>query len=213
MKIFSYYRSSAAYRLRIALNLKGLSPESTFIHLRRGEQNSPAYRQINPFGLVPALEHEGRTLYQTVAIMEYLEEIQPLPALLPRAPWDRAYVRSIAMSIACDIHPLNNLRVLKYLKETLAVESAQHDRWYAHWIKVGFSGLEALLSQEARVGNFCFADAPTMADVCLVPQVYNAERMNCDLDPYPTLRRVTANARAHVAFREAEPDRQSDAEK
>jgi maleylpyruvate isomerase len=212
MKLFGYYRSSAAYRLRIALNLKGVTADPHSVRLRRGEQALPRYRSINPFGLVPALEHNGQVFTQSLAIIEYLEEILPQPALLPSDARDRAYVRSIALSIACDIHPLNNLRVLNYLKDELALETASRDRWYAHWIRTGLSGLETFLAGDSRVGTYCFGDVPGLADICLVPQMYNAERMKCDISDYPTLRRITAAARTHPAFRAAEPEAQPDAE-
>jgi len=212
MKLYSYFRSSAAYRVRIALNLKGLTAEAVPVHLRRGEQHGQIYRSANPFGLVPVLEHEGHVLSQSLAIIEYLEEIQPAPPLLPAAPVDRAFVRSLALSIACDIHPLNNLRVLDYLRNELAMDSTRRDQWYAHWIETGLTGLEALLARSVRVGPFCLGDAPTLADVCLVPQMYNAERMKCNVDAFPLLRRVAATARRLEAFRAAEPERQPDAE-
>jgi maleylpyruvate isomerase len=212
MKLYDYYRSSAAYRLRIALNLKGLIAEHIPIHLRRQEQAAFAYRSLNPAGLVPALEYEGHIYSQSLAIIEYLNEIQPEPPLLPRSAADRAYVRSLALSIACDIHPLNNLRVLNFLKNDMQQDDAQRDSWYAHWIRVGFTSLEAVLAKEARVGSFCCGESPGLADICLVPQLYNAERMRCDTEPYPTLRRIAANARALPAFIAAEPERQADAE-
>ena len=212
MKLFDYYRSSAAYRVRIALNLKGLKAQSIPVHLRRQEQAAPAYQAINAAGLVPALEHEGRIYSQSLAIIEYLDEIQPTPPLLPASPADRAYVRSLALAIACDIHPLDNLRVLNYLKNEVKLDDAQRDRWYAHWIRVGFTALEAVLAREVRVGTFCCGDSPGLADLCLVPQLYNAERMRCDTEPYPTLRRIAASARALPAFMAAEPERQADAE-
>jgi maleylpyruvate isomerase len=212
VKVFTYFRSSAAYRLRIALNLKGITAESVYVHLRREEQSSPAYLAVNPQGLVPALDHDGHRLSQSLSIIEYLEEIRPEPPLLPAAPLDRAFVRGIAMSIACDIHPLNNLRVLSYLKNRLGADSPARDRWYAHWIDAGFTGLEAQLSTDARVGRFCCGDSPTLADICLVPQMANAERMRCRLEPFPTLRRLVANARELPAFRAAAPELQADAE-
>jgi len=212
MKLFTYFRSSAAYRVRIALNFKGLTALAVPVHLRRGEQSAPSFLRANPFGLVPALEHGGHVLSQSLAIIEYLEEIHPSPPLLPQAPADRAFVRSIALSIACDIHPLNNLRVLNYLHDELAVDPAHRDRWYAHWIETGLSALETLLARDARVGAFCYGDTPTLADICLVPQIYNAERMNCRLDAYPLVCRAASNARRHAAFRAAEPERQPDAE-
>lgn len=212
MKLFTYFRSSAAYRVRIALHLKGMAFEAVPVHLRRGEQASAEYLRANPLGLVPALEHAGHILSQSLAIIEYLEEIQPLPALLPAAPADRAFVRGIAQSIACDIHPLDNLRVLQYLKKELELDDAARDRWYAHWIGVGFTGLEALLARSSRVGHFCCGETPTLADVCLVPQMANAERMKCDLSAFPTLRRLVANARELAAFQAAAPEAQPDAE-
>lgn len=212
MKLCGYYRSSAAYRVRIALNLKGVNPELAFVHLRKQEQNAASYRELNPFALVPTLEHGGHLLSQSLAIIEYLEEIQPRPALLPATPADRAYVRGIALSIACDIHPLDNLRVLNYLKDELAVDTAARDRWYAHWIATGLAPLETLLARDSRLGTFCFGEAPGFADLCLVPQIYNAERMKCDLSAYPTVRRIVAAARLHPAFHAAAPELQPDAE-
>lgn len=212
MKLHGYYRSSAAYRVRIALNLKGLEAEQAFIHLRHREQNARAYRELNPAGLVPALEHDGQLLTQSLAIIEYLDERFPAPALLPATAADRAYVRSLAMAIACDIHPLDNLRVLDYLKDELHIDGGQRDRWYAHWIEVGFTALEAMLARDARVGRFCCGNTPGLAELCLVPQLYNAERMHCDTSDYPTLLRIAANARALPAFIAAEPQRQADAE-
>ena len=212
MKLFGYYRSSAAYRVRIALNIKGLTIEQIPVHLRRQQQAATAFREFNPAGLVPVLEHAGHYYAQSLAIMEYLDEIQPLPALLPAKAADRAYVRSLALGIACDIHPLNNLRVLNYLKDELQIDGPGRDRWYQHWIGSGFAALETTLSRETRVGSFCCGEMPGMADACLVPQLYNAERMHCDTSAYPTLRRIAANARALPAFQAAEPERQADAE-
>lgn len=212
MKIYDYFRSSAAYRLRIALNLKGLTADRSFIHLRRKEQAAPGYLAVNPMGLVPALEVDGRTLTQSLAIIEYLDETHPTPALLPRDPLDRAWVRSVALAVACDIHPVNNLRILNHLRDALGQDEAAGNGWYAHWVAEGFRGLEAMLANDDRVGRFCFGDEPSLADICLVPQVFNAERMNCPLDPYPTIRRIAAAARALPAFQAAEPGRQPDAE-
>jgi len=212
MKLYGYFRSSAAYRVRIALHLKGLACEQVFVHLARKEQSTPAYRELNPAALVPALVDGGRTLHQSLAIIEYLDEIQPAPALLPATAADRAYVRALALDIACDIHPLNNLRVLRYLKDELKVDDAIRDRWYAHWIAVGLGALETVLARDPRVGEYCFGNAPGLADLCLVPQVFNAERMHCDLSAYPTVRRIAATARNHPAFQAAAPERQADAE-
>jgi maleylacetoacetate isomerase len=212
MKVYGYFRSSASYRLRIALNLKGLTAEQSFIHLRKREQTAPDYLAVNPMGLVPSLVEGDRTLTQSLSIIEYLEEAHPDPALLPRDPLDRAWVRSIAQAIACDIHPINNLRVLNRLRDQLGLDEGARNAWYAHWVAEGFRGVEAMLSANPRPGAFCFGETPTLADVCLVPQVMNAERLNCPLDDYPTIRRVAAAARALPAFQAAEPDRQPDAE-
>jgi maleylpyruvate isomerase len=212
VKLYGYYRSSAAYRVRIALNLKGLSVEHAFVHLRRKEQLAAAWLQLNPAGLVPALEHQGLLHTQSLAIIEYLEEIQPQPALLPPAPADRSFVRAVALSVACDIHPLNNLRVLNYLRDELGVADGARDRWYAHWTAAGLAALEQQLSRDSRVGKHCLGDQPGLADVCLVPQFYNAERMKCDVTGYPTLRRLVAAARALPAFAAAAPERQPDSE-
>lgn len=212
MKLHGYFRSSAAYRVRIALNMKGLAADQAFIHLRRGEQNQDAYLKLNPEGLLPTLEHDGHHFSQSLAIIEYLEEIQPQPRLLPATPQDRAHARGIALAIACDIHPLNNLRVLKYLKTDLGHDQVQVDRWYAHWIATGLAALEARLARDSRTGTYCVGESPGLADICLVPQIHNAERMRCDLDAYPVLRRIAAAARALPAFATAAPERQPDAE-
>jgi maleylpyruvate isomerase len=212
LTLYGYFRSSAAYRVRIALNLKGLHPEQAFIHLRRGEQHEDAYRAINPDGLLPALEHDGRVLTQSLAIIEYLDELQPRPPLLPAALHDRAHARAIALTIACEIHPLNNLRVLRYLKHDLELEQPQVDEWYAHWIAAGLSALELRVAGDTRTGTFCLGETPGLAEICLVPQIYNAERMKCDLTRYPVLCRIAAAARALPAFQAAAPDRQPDAE-
>lgn len=212
MKVHGYFRSGAAWRVRIALNLKGIAPEQASVHLRKQEQALPAFRSLNPQGLVPVLEHEGARLTQSLAIIEYLEEIQPQPPLLPRDPLDRAWVRGIALAIACDIHPLDNLRVLRYLEDPLGIDEAGRNRWYAHWVAQGFGPLEAMLAADPRTGRFCCGDTPTLADICLIPQMGNAARMKCSLDPYPTLRRIAGNARALPAFAAAEPDVQPDAQ-
>ncbi|CAO3435333.1 maleylacetoacetate isomerase [Azospirillum endophyticum] len=212
MKVYDYFRSSAAYRLRIALNLKGLTADRRFIHLRRKEQSAPDYLAVNPMGLLPALEIGDRTLTQSLAIIEYLDETHPTPALLPRDPLDRAWVRSVALAVACDIHPVNNLRILNHLRDTLGQDEEARNAWYVHWVAEGFRGLEAMLAGDDRVGRFCFGDEPTLADICLVPQVFNAGRMNCPLKAYPTIRRIAAAAAELPAFQAAEPGRQPDAE-
>lgn len=213
MKLFGFFRSSAAYRVRIALNLKGLTVEHIPVHLRRKEQLADQYVALNPQGLVPTLvTDDGAALGQSLAILEYLEETHPEPALLPAGATDRAHVRAIALAIACDIHPINNLRVLNYLKAELGQTQEVVDRWYAHWIATGLAAVEAKLAADRRTASFCLGDTPGLADICLVPQVANAERMNCPLDAFPTIRRITANARALPAFQAAEPGRQPDAE-
>jgi maleylacetoacetate isomerase len=214
VKLYDYFRSSAAYRVRIALNLKGVVPdERTFVHLRMGSQRAQDYLALNPQGLVPALAlDDGEVLTQSLAIIEYLDETRPEPPLLPVAPPARARVRGIALAIACEIHPLNNLRVLNYLIGTLGVAREQKDGWYKYWVDVGFEALEKKLSQERETGVFCHGNAPTLADVCLVPQIANARRFNIDLSPYPTLTRIEAACLALPAFAGAAPERQPDAE-
>ncbi len=213
MKLYGYFRSSAAYRVRIALNLKGLAPEHASVHLRKGEQAEPRFAALNPQKFVPALEtDDGAPLTQSLAIIEYLEEVHPHPALLPTDALGRARVRAIALAIACDIHPLNNLRVLTHLGRQLGQDEEARNAWYRHWITEGFTALEAMLANDPRTGRYCHGDQPTLAAVCLVPQGYNAERFDCDLTPYPTLVRLAAAARALRAFADAAPERQPDAE-
>jgi maleylpyruvate isomerase len=211
MVLYDYFRSSAAYRVRIALNLKGLAAERRFVHLRKGEQRAPAYLEVNPQGLVPALVDGDETLTQSLAIIEYLDETHPSPPLLPARAADRAWVRSIALAIACDIHPLNNLRVLKYLAKPLQVDEPRRDEWYRHWVAEGFAALEPQLAARAT-GAYSLGDAPTLADICLVPQVANANRLKVPLDPYPRLRAIDAACREHPAFDAARPEAQPDAE-
>jgi maleylpyruvate isomerase len=212
MILYDYFRSSAAYRVRIALNLKGLASERRFVHLRKGEQRDPAYLELNPQGLVPMLVVGERRLTQSLAIIEYLEEKHPQPPLLPVGPEDRARVRAAALSIACDIHPLNNLRVLKYLSKPLGVDEPKRDDWYRHWVVEGFTALEAQLAQHSASSPFCFGDTPTLADVCLVPQVDNALRLNVPLDAFPRIRAVNAACLALPAFDQARPENNPDAE-
>jgi maleylacetoacetate isomerase len=204
--LYDYWRSSAAYRVRIALNLKGIDYESRPIDLREDVQKSAEYRALNPQGLVPTLEIDGHRLTQSLAIINYLDLRYPNQPLLPASAANRAHVVAMAMTVACDIHPLNNLRVLKYLKHELGQSQEAVDRWYAHWIKEGLPALEALAAPEA--GKFLFGNAPTGADVCLVPQLYNARRYNVPLDNYPTLLRAEENANKMDAFAAAHPDRQ-----
>jgi len=214
MRLYDYFRSSAAYRVRIAMNLKGVQPdERTFVHLRMGGQRAQDYLALNPQGLVPALAlDDGHVLTQSLAIVEYLDETYPDPPLLPSGAAARARVRAIALAIACEIHPLNNLRVLNYLLGTLGVSKEQKDGWYRYWIDVGFEALERSLSNDGDTGRYCHGDRPTLADVCLVPQIANARRFDLDLSPYPTLIRIEAACNELPAFAEAAPARQPDAE-
>jgi len=214
LKLYSYFRSSAAFRVRIALALKGLPFEYVPVHLLKdgGQQLSEQYRALNANALVPTLLDDDHALSQSMAIVEYLDETHPEPALLPGTALDRAYVRAVAQSIACEIHPLNNLRVLKYLKHTLGVSEEAKDAWYRHWIEIGFAGLEATLTREGKAGRFCLGDAPTLADICLVPQVFNAQRFQVDLDPYPTIVRIFEACMELPAFQQAAPKAQPDAE-
>ena len=185
MKLHSFFRSSAAYRVRLALEIKGLAYETVVHHLRKGEQRKPEYRVLNPQGLVPTLEDAGHVLSQSLAIIEYLEEAYPkTPRLLPPDPLSRAIVRAMSLAIACDVHPLNNLRVLDYLKSAIGQSQEATDVWYRHWIGEGFAALEELVRQHSRGGRHCFGDAVTMADACLVPQMYNARRFQTDLSSH-----------------------------
>jgi len=214
MKLYTYFRSSAAYRVRIALALKGLDFEAVPVHLVRGggEQHQPEYRALNPAGLLPALEDGGQVLTQSLAIIEYLDETHPEPPLLPGTALDRARLRAIAQHIACEVHPLNNLRVLKYLSGTLAVDEATKKAWYHHWVGGGLAAVERLLAGDPRTGTFCHGDTPTLADLCLVPQVFNARRFDCDLSAMPTITRIVAACEELEAFAQASPARQPDAE-
>ena len=202
--LHDYYRSSAAYRVRIALNLKGIDYDRHSVNLAEGAQKQAEYRGLNPQGFVPMLEIDGLKLTQSLAIAVYLDQKHPHPPLMPSEPADSAHVRALAMTIACDIHPLNNLRVLKYLGGTLNVTQDQRDAWYAHWVVEGLAALEALAAP--RAGAFVFGDQPTLADVCLVPQLYNARRFAVPIAPYPSLRRADESASAHPAFAAAHPD-------
>ncbi len=214
MQLYSYFRSSASYRVRIALNLKGLPYEYVPIHLLRGggEQFSPEYRKLNHDAIVPTLVDDGHALQQSLAIIEYLEETHPTPPLLPATAVDRAHVRSIALQIACEIHPLNNLRVLKYLKHTVGVTDDVKDAWYRHWVEAGFETLEARLAGDARTGKLCFGDTPTLADICLIPQVFNAQRFKVDTARFPTIQRIYDHATQLDAFERAAPGQQPDSE-
>ena len=211
LKLHSFFRSSASYRCRIALNLKGLAYEPAFVHLVKdgGQQLAPTYRALNPQGLLPTLEHEGRVLTQSLAIIEYLEEVWPQPPLLPGDPETRARVRAFALAIACDTGPVNNLRVLRYLKRTMGQEQAVIDTWYRHWSESGLQACEALLPSIRH--PFCFGEQPTLADIVLVPQLYNARRFNTDLSDVPRLVAIDAACCALPAFANAAPEAQPDA--
>jgi maleylacetoacetate isomerase len=204
--LYDYYRSSAAYRVRIALNLKGIPYESRPVNLLHSEQRGDEYRALNPQGLVPMLEIDGHRLTQSLSIMVYLDQVYPENPLMPRDPVDGAHVRAMALTIACDIHPLNNLRVLKYLSNELGLPQEERDAWYIHWIREGLPALETLAKPGA--GKFLFGDEPTIADVCLVPQLFNARRFNVPLDDFPTLLRADESANKLEAFAAAHPDRQ-----
>ena len=211
--LHGYFRSSAAFRVRIALNLKKIAYDQAFRHLRKGEQRARDFLKLNPQGLVPALEIDGNVLTQSLAIIEYLEETRPEPALLPRDAAGRARVRSLAYASAIEIHPINNLRVLQHLKRALGQNEDGVKAWYRHWIADGLVKFEADLKRDKTTGAFCYGDAPTMADCCLVPQVFNAQRYQCDTAPYPATMRVFAECMRLDAFDLAQPSKQPDAEK
>lgn len=214
MKLYSYWRSSTSYRVRIALNLKGLSYEVVPVHLLRdgGEHLKPDYKALNPQSVLPTLVDGPVTATQSLAILEYLEETHPAPPLLPSDPAGRARVRAFAQAIACEIHPLTNLRVLKHLTGALGQSEEDKLAWYRHWTAAGLEALEAMVAGHAATGTFVHGESPTMADICLVPQMYNARRFKVDLEPYPQLRRIDAACRALPAFAEAAPEKQPDAE-
>lgn len=212
MKLYGFFRSSAAYRVRIALNLKGLHYDPVSIALLGGGQFEPQFAAINPQNLVPVLEHEGRLLHQSLAIVEFLEERYPDPPLLPKDAWERSRVRSLALLIACEIHPLNNVRVLNYLADTLQASQERKLAWYAHWIGTGFEALEKRLAGEKETGRFCHGDRPGLADIALVPQVANANRYQVDLARFPVIRRINQACLELDAFRRAMPENQPDAQ-
>lgn len=213
LTLYSYWRSSAAYRVRAALNLKGLEYTIIPVHLVRegGEQHGEAYRAINPQELVPSLEHGQRVLRQSMAIIEYIDETWPDRPLLPATARDRARVRAMAQLVGCEIHPLNNLRVLQFFERTWNVPQAERELWVRHWIEQGFAALEALLKESPSTGTYCEGESPGLADCCLVPQIYNARRFGVSMDPYPTIQRIEEACMALPAFEAARPDNQPDA--
>lgn len=211
--LYDYWRSTASYRVRIALNMKGLVYATRAVHLVRdgGQQHAEAYRSLNPQQLVPCLVDGQTVITQSLAIIDYLDEVWPQPRLLPVDPGERARVRSLAMVVACDVHPLGNLRVLQYLQNQLELNDAQKLEWSRHWIAEGFAALEAMLVADGTTGRFCHGDTPTLADVCLVPQLYNARRWQVALEAYPTLCRIHAACNEVDAFRRAAPEAQEGA--
>jgi maleylacetoacetate isomerase len=210
--LFGYFRSSAAYRVRIALAVKGVAYEHAFVHLTRngGDQLQPAFAALNPQKLVPALKVDDALLTQSMAIIEYLEEVYPTPPLLPADSRERAWVRAVAQAIACEVHPLNNLRVLRYLVRDLGVTEAQKNAWYRHWCQEGLASVEAMVA--SRAGRYCLGETLSMADLLLVPQLFNARRFDVDLSAFPTLSRIEANCLSLSAFAQSAPGMQPDAE-
>ena len=214
LKLYNYYRSSASFRVRIALNLKGLNYDYVPVHLTKGggQQFAPEFKSLNADALIPVLDDDGHVLTQSLAIIEYLDETHPEPPLLPTSPVDRAYVRSFALTIACEIHPLNNLRVLRYLVKELGASEDSKNTWYRHWVEQGLAALEARVASERRSGRHVLGDQVGIADIMLVPQVFNAKRFDCRLDHVPTLMRVFDHCMELPAFADAQPSRQPDAE-
>lgn len=214
MKLYSYFRSSASFRVRIALALKGIAADYAAVHLLQegGQQFAAGFRAMNPAALVPVLDDDGTVLTQSLAIIEYLDEMRPQPPLLPAGAADRARVRAIALAIACEIHPLNNLRVLGYLRNTLDIAEEQRNAWYRHWVETGLATVEAMLAGDARSGNCCHGDTPTLADICLVPQIFNAQRFKARLDHVPTVMRIHEHCLTLPAFALSVPSLQPDAE-
>ena len=211
MKLYTFFRSSAAFRMRIALNCKHLAYAPQMVSLPKDEHKLSSYLAVHPQGLVPALEDNGKIYVQSLAMMEYLEETRPQPPLLPANAEDRAYVRAVAQIIACEIHPLNNLRTLRYVKKSYGLDDAGVNVWYRHWIAEGLNGLEIFLASSRKSGKYCYGDQITIADCCLVPQVFNAQRYQCDLAPYPTIMAIFDECMKLDAFIDAQPSRQPDA--
>ncbi|MFT3804028.1 MAG: maleylacetoacetate isomerase [Burkholderiaceae bacterium] len=214
LKLYTYFRSSASYRVRIALNLKGLAWEAVPVHLVKGggQQHAADFAALNPNELVPVLLDGDAALVQSMAIIEYLEECHPHRPLLPADPLGRARVRALAQTIACEIHPLDNLRVLRYLEHRFEIDDEGRNAWYRHWVETGFAALERMLADARDTGRFCHGDIPTLADCCLVPQVFNAERFQVSLAPYPTIQRIAEQCRRLETFQSAAPEAQPDAE-
>lgn len=213
LRLYTFFRSSAAFRVRIALNLKGLDYQSIPVHFRKngGEHRQPDFLRRNPQGLLPVLEHEPNVITQSLAIVEYLDATFPEPRLIPAAPNDRAKVEALAQIVACDIHPLNNLRVLNYLRQQLGQDDEAVTNWVQHWVTLGFEGYEGLIKAHSN-GRFSCGDSVTLADICLVPQVYNAVRFGCDLSSFPTIKSVDEHLKSLPAFMSAAPEQQADAE-
>jgi len=211
INLYTFFRSSAAFRVRIALNVKGLAYSSIPKAFAKNEHRAEDYLMINPQGLIPALEADGNLLSQSLAIIEYLEETRPDPPLLPKEPGARAKVRAMALAIACEIHPLNNLRVLNYLRQTFGQNEDGVNTWYRHWVAEGFAGLETMVREASWTKRYCHGDALSMADVLLVPQMYNARRFKCDLAPFPTLVSISEHLETLPAFEAARPEAQPDA--
>ena len=210
MRLYSFFRSSAAYRVRIALNVKGVAYETVSVDLPGAAHRAPEFRAVNPQATIPTLDDDGTILWQSLAIIEYLDARYPEPRLIPSEPVARAHVQALAQLIACEIHPLNNLRVLNYLRGELKLDEAAVGKWYSHWIAEAFGPLETLVAGFSG-GRYCFGDSLSLADICLVPQIYNARRFSCDLAPYPTLVRIAAGLEAEPAFAAAAPHLQPDA--
>ena len=215
MEVYTYFRSSAAYRARIVLNLKGIKADYRYVHLLKdgGEQHKPEFKAVNPQCFIPAMVEAGHTLTQSLAIVEYVDETHPEPPLLPKDALGRARVRMLALVIACDIHPLNNQRVMQYLEKEFGADMAVKKRWIQRWVTEGFAALERLLTDSKDTGKFCHGDTPTIADAFLVPQMFNARRFDTDLAPFPTLRRIDEHCRTLKSFIDAAPDKQPDFEK
>ena len=211
MKLYTFFRSSASFRVRIAMNCKGLKYEPAIVSLPKAEHLDAKYKSVTSQGLVPALEDAGRILTQSLAIIEYLDEVHPGPKLLPSDPLDRAYVRALSQIVACEIHPLNNLRTLKYIRSAYKLDEEGVNTWYRHWIAEGFRMLESFLAENKKHGKYCFRDQVTMADCCLVPQVFNAMRYSCDLEPFPAVMRIHEACMKLDAFVLAQPSKQPDA--